>query len=490
MLNDATDFDRHFRRLADLYWKLLDRSLFGSIDGPDYQGLAHWTWGAARLGWDLAEIERQIKLTDEYKRKHPVPPSSPGGIIGRLNAVSNSHYEDYGFSTPRLHLPIFCVDLWGLGRHKYHRNDSLKFLDAVANAGYDGVRTAFSLGWYDVWRNVEVNPHDFTAPNGNPVGRWFDYYTQVDSYANALVERGLKLDWTCGDLQMFNFNQISGWAEDCGAVLGAVNETLVALVEVNEVWKNWVTNTEPFPYEVEKYVIKPFMVGYKAPLIAGISAPFSGEEPLGLNMWAGDITIKHGHRGRFIGDHMTQIRRARGVNYPEAGFPAVRQSLGWETEPPGPGRGQDSPEGLCMLAVANLMAPYAFNFHSKKGGRANREGSADQPGFYEVPKVRSFLPPNLQRDYRKITHGGLSSSPFGDFENFNANRRIDSVRNGPKYVTLVYSDNGRTIIRANNNTRFTIYTPHTGEGHQFSLRRGATLGLDYHIGRVIVGEDE
>ena len=401
----------------------------------------------------------------------PEPEPQPGMIQGDLRVITDSHFAD---DTGEM-LPLRATYGPGLERMRSDLAQCGRELDAFAQAGYQGVRTWFTLGWYEFWRGHEVPPIGFTARDGVHVPAWHEYEHVVVDFAEALRVRGMRLFWSCGDLQMFDDDAAcSAWARRCGELLA--DSGVVVAADVNEAWQNWIGDARPSPVEIDDVVIDPFSEGYRKPFIRLCSA--SDEDHASLDRWARDTSQKHGHRGDTAEDHVTVIRHARGINYDDDGHPRVR--LGWESEPPGPDIDRQGHQGMgpinnveaqCLLAVANYMAPYAFVWHSHRGVLPWKGPIEDQPGFLEVPRVRSLLPPDLASAYRLITHGGKThESPFTDVDGFpeSANRRVDSVlSDGGRFVTLVYDETGRTVLQALWNVSFVLYTPHTHDAHPF-----------------------
>ena len=426
----------------------------------------------------------------------PPHTSASHPLLGKVTATGDSHFAD---ATGEV-LPLGATYGPGLERMRSAPAQCLQELDDFAAAGYQFVRTWFTLGWYPFWRGHEVAPHDFVGKDGAHITAWADYDQVVTDYAAALTDRGLRLFWSCGDLQMFDgdLDACARWAKHVGGLLSP-DPNLVIFADVNEAWQNWVTNSEPSPDDIDRFVIEPLKAGYGSDFIALRSAgPGDGETVESLDRWAGDISQKHGSRGGFRGDFVTVIRHSRGINYGDPDSPSMR--LGIESEPAGSdidreghrGMGPiNSPEALSLNCAANFMAPYAYVSHTHRGVKPWVGPISAQPGFHEVPRVREMLPADLMSAYRKIVHGGLTTSPFTDAEGFpeEDHRRIDSVlADDGRFVTLVYSTNGKTQLQARWALSFLIYTPHTGEAHPFTMQRGDVLDLEYQEGRLLVGQ--
>jgi hypothetical protein len=421
----------------------------------------------------------------------PIPGSDM--IQGQLRAVGDSHYEDD--SGPILPLGKTYAGLW-MARNMPDRFYS--DADAMAEAGYQKWRMWQSLGWYDFWKDYEVPPVSFTAKEGYHVECWPDMDDIVFMVGKAMAERGIQLFWSCGDLQMFDgdLDACARWVKHNGQILRE-SGVRIAVADMNESWQNGIT----VPEDIDRYVIDPLREGYGQDFIALRSvASGDGETVENLNRWRrpGSPWQKHGHRGMFPNDHVTAVRHSRGINYPDPIPPDMR--LGVESEPGGPdidrpghrGMGPiNSPEALCLLAIANFMAPAIYVSHTHRGVKPWVGLLTDEPGFHEVPRVRAMLPPDLMSAYRQIVHGGRPDSPFTDADGFPeaSNRRIDSVcTNDGRFVTLAYSGDGKTRLQALWALSFIIYTPHTGEAHSFTMAAGEVLDLQYDKGRLLVGQ--
>ena len=436
-------------------------------------------------------------VTEPDREPEPSPPLVPGQIYGALRAVPGSHFADDVGPV----LPLGITYGWGLGQYRADPDACLHQLDTIATAGYEFVRTWFSLGWYPYWRGHEVAPIAFTGQDDVRVEAWPDYDDMVAGYCRALDERALRLFWSCGDLQMFDRNeaQLTTWAQTVGQVIAVAAPGVMIFADVNEAWQNWLYDSEPDdPADLDRLVIDPLVDAYALPCLRLRSA--YSEEIVDLDRWGRPpLWQKHGHRGHFEQDHVSAIRHARGITYDEGhGRPVSR--LGVESEPGGPSRdliGADvmgpieTPEALCLLAVANFMAPAAFVFHTHRGVRSWLGPIADEPGFEVVPNVRRHLPDDLQSAFRLIVHGNRDESPLTDADGFPeaADRRIDSVvaADDGRFVTLVYSLARHTRLRAVRALSCRIIVPDTGEYDDVTMTANAELDLEYACGRLIIG---
>jgi len=437
---------------------------------------------------------KQVAIPTPTPTPTPPPSGHPNplhGVLREVDIFQDSAHFEHDISEV---LPLGLTWFGALEMRRSYYTEYLRLLDAIATEGYQYARVLFAVGWYPYWQDHEVAPIDFTTQDGRAIQRWADYEAQVVSLGQEFNAVGLQLFVSAGDLQMFNgdLDATAQWARRVGELLN-ISGVRVAFMDVNEAWQNWTTNSEPTPDEVYQYAVQPFEQGYGHPLISLRSAPYSGDELDGLNLWAGDVIQKHGHRGNYPQDHVTPVRHARGIYYTGEG-PIPDKRAGMESEPVGPGASVntlDDPEALSLLAAANFMGGFAYVFHSGSGVRhwINSTSIDQEPGFSGVARVYSYLPTDLQSAYTVIVHGGLSESPLTDGEGFPGENRVDSVltSDGSRFVTMVYGENGYTLLKARVGVQFEIITPHTGESHPFTLNAEETLQVYYNAGRILVG---
>ena len=429
----------------------------------------------------------------------PPPPPASDGLVGRVRIVGgDSHFED----DTGERLLLGTTHGHGLHLYRDQRDQCLRELDAFVGR-YQSVRCWMTHGWYQrAWAGHETTPVDFIARNGSQVLAWPDYEDVVVGYAQALQDRGLRLFWSCGDLQIFqrprsewadpdDFDHpvpdeaaCSQWARRNGELLRPFRN-LIVKADTNEAWQNWLGDDEPAPEDIDRVVIDPLAEGYGQSFIKLRSANFEGEEMPALDEWARDLTQKHGYGDN--DDVVGTIRHARGIFYTGDGpIPQIR--LGVESEP----RVIDGAEAACLLAASNLISGFAYVFHTNAGVSPWLLDVRQSSGFDEVPGVLKVLPRDVQSRYRTIVHGGEGQtlSPFTDHDNFPSDieRRVDSsLADNGDFVTIVHSDNGFTRLRAKWPVRFTIYTPGTWDHHDFVMAEDEVLPLFYSVGRILVG---
>jgi hypothetical protein len=417
----------------------------------------------------------------------PVPSNHPNPIQGVLRVVGETFDGAHFADDVREILP---VGLTWFGALEQRRSDPEAFkrtLNAVVDAGYHFARVLFAVASEPngYWSGHEVLPS------------WPDYDEQVIGLGRDFDAAGMQIFVSSGGLyDVFggDLDATTQWSARIGALLKQ-SGVRVAFVDVNEAWQNWVTDSEPAPSDIDRYVTEPFASTYGRNFIALRSAPPEGEVAEAFDRWAGPKCIqKHGHRGHYPQDHTSAVRHARGIYYDERGDVEIpTKRLGIESEPVGPGASVntlDGKEALALLAVANFMGGFAHVYHSARGVRRWEGPIEQQPGFLSAPFVVSYLPTDFHSAFNLIMHGGWSESPLTDGEGFPGENRVDTVvaEDGRRFVTLAYGEDGHTRLRAQRAVRFNLITPDTGESHPFTLQSGETLDVDYTAGRVIVGE--
>lgn len=455
-----------------------------------------WVIADAREGgWSSS---RTIKPKPDPPPPPPPPPPHSNPIRGELREVDvlsdSAHFED---GSGQEVLPVGFTWFGALEVYRYDRPEFDRILAAASSAGMQFARILFAVADLDeggYWAGHEILPHDITYPSGKRVPAMPDYEGAVVGLGRAFEAAGMQVYVSSGGLGgVFGTDtrRASQWSRRIGVLLNA-SGVRVAFVDVNESWQNWFIELRATPDDVYRYIIEPFEQGYAKPLIALRSSPSANESTDALNVWAGDIIDKHGHRGWYPQDHVSAVRHARGIFYTGDG-PIPDKRVGIESEPVGPGASVQTlndPEALALLAAANFTGGFAFVFHSDVGVRSWIGAVDAAPGFFAVPKVHTYLPQNLQSAYTVRLHGGLSQSPLTDGDGFPGENRVDSVltEDGRRFVTLVYGADGYTRLLAREAVRFTIVTPDTGESHSFTLMAGEALEVYYRAGRVLIGE--
>lgn len=366
-------------------------------------------------------------------------------------------------------------------------------LRAIKAAGYDGIRFWDTLGFYPVWTGREVMPWGFRNRDGRTVDATPGYYERLREFLSLLKTIGLTAHHSRGDLNGQTSARVTEHTERVAQLYDEVGWEVLALAEGNnEDWQNGAFGPDGL-YRI----VAPF--SRRGALVALSCPPNSSEEAIDIRRYSADVFYAHGHRTGASTDrirHIFSLWREKAEMTPR---------LGWQGEPTGPGPGVtvgrvDDPEELAWLAAQSLLSKQAWVYMSSHGVFFN--GAIEsQPGFAAVPRVRDALEafaPDLMA--WTLTHGGASNavlrSPsgyFGDAGVREGPARIDQAI-GPdgRFVALVYGGAGHKRVRNDSGRALDIDVLSVGDGEQLETNRvrlepGASLSLDYRVGRLLLG---
>ncbi len=292
-------------------------------------------------------------------------------------------------------LPVLCHAGDLLSRFTRDRDGATALLDAIAAAGYDGVRTWTVLGGSSYWAGREVGP----------LAQGDEYWRHVDDFTEALAERGLKWLVSQGDMLRLHPTRSGrvAFMQTLARVIANVNADVVCGVDAgNEAWQNGESEPEPMREAVTAFRnIIPCDVW-------SLTSPPS-EEAADLNTYAGSVYDVHGYRDARYWD---KLRHIFSIGY--EGKPARRRGI--QSEPFGFGdlvsasaNKHELTTGVQMLAVAlSLMTRQMWVYFSGPGVKSDAgQLLTDMPGFTQTPQVRAQLPRDLM-SYGTLCHGGVS----------------------------------------------------------------------------------
>lgn len=264
-------------------------------------------------------------------------------------------------------------------------------LDAIAAAGYDGVRTWTVLGGSSYWEGREVGPM-YQA----------DFFDHVSAFAAALRSRGLR--WLVSQGDMLRLRQTTSERQTfMRALAGRLDLELVAGVDAgNEaLW-----NGEDDPAKMRAAVD-----AFRAVLpcaVWSLTSPGS-EEKSDLDTFSGAVFDVHGYRDARSWD---KVRHIFSIGY--EGKPSAR--LGIQSEPFGYGdlvsasaNKDELTSGVLALACAvSLLSRQAWVYFSGPGVKSDAgQRLQDMPGFRETCAMRDALPRDLMT-FGALVHGGAS----------------------------------------------------------------------------------
>jgi hypothetical protein len=404
---------------------------------------------------------------------HPEP------LVGRLRIEGSTFRDDRG---PVLPLYAHAGDLFSLFVRDPAR--ALAELDAVARAGYHGVRVWSALGCLPTtacaepaeagqpafWRGREVGP-----------GLTSDYYTHVERFFEALRARNLRVVWSQGDVQLIADRRefmsriarldhafgVIDWI-DCG----------------NEAW----LAGEPDPARLADCVGFYEAAGGRA-LKTLTSAPSEDVRDLdAFSIDPADAFDVHSWRGGHSWDKRRHISSLTRNDRPNP-----RRPLGIGSEPPGGGAmvsAIDNPhelddEAVALLAAASLIARQAFVWFSGEGVRIER-GLATGAGFHNVPEAVALLPKDVMR-YETRHHSGVSSRDIRVLE-VEGDVRIDgALAADGRFAYTIDGPPGAYNLKVARAFEARLCHPATAACEVVSKKAGDTLAVTFTRGRILVG---
>lgn len=387
-------------------------------------------------------------------------------------------------------LPTFCHFGEAFSAYTRGRKDDVRRqLDVIAEANYHGIRFWDVLGYYArAWKHREVTPIAFRNNEGELVDATPGYYQLLEEFLFACQTRGLAVHHSRGDLNAWSTAQVIDHCLFVGEVQRRAGLPIIGLNEsVNECDLNIVDYSPDFLRQMLKAIGNPETIG------ALSTPPGQTEEGPDLERYQHDVWYVHPDRGGDA-DPNRMLRHCFTNGY------EVSRSTGkpgWSGEPSGPGSGvtggqTNNPETLCLMAAIHLITKQAFVYMSSHGVFWN--GPIDrQPGFWEVPKVRQYLPREIMTGH--ITHGGKPESAFTSPTGFYGD---PGVSEGPARIDgaelpdgrgawVIHSGAGRRKALARRGFEGRIVNPATAFEQAIRLEPGQSVEIPYDIGRLLVG---
>lgn len=409
----------------------------------------------------------------------PTPAPAPGALVGRLRTQGGIAYVDD--TGPVLPTYAHAGDLFSV--FVRDRPRALGQLDAIARAGYHGVRAWLTLGCGPgtsagcpsgaYWRGREVGP-DVTP----------QYWAEVGAFLEALADRRLRLVASQGDVGQLrdrraymtqlrvqhDASPVIDWV-DCG----------------NEAWQTG----EPDPARLAACVTH---YGGGASLRTLTDAPIYGQvEPAPVifdrfSVPPADAFDVHSWRG---GRSWDKRRHIWGYTYCGEGCPLLK--LGINSEPPGGGvrvsaiehREEMDDEAVALLALASHLGRQAFVWFSGEGVILER-GLEGEPGFAAVPRAVALLPRDVYT-FRTSHHSGATFRGIRVLEP-QGEVRIDGRQSDDgRFAYTVDGPAGSYRLRVARAFEGRLCDPGAGTCDDVSARAGDALPITFTRGRLFVG---
>lgn len=349
-------------------------------------------------------------------------------------------------------------------------------LDAIAAAGYHGVRTWTVLyGPYWSARTGEVAP-----------GLTREYWSHVASFAAELRARGLRWLVSQGDLMR--------WAPSTDgrrAFMRELARTLEAAGSLQLVMGVDAGNETAWNGEADARrladALDAFLDVLHVPMRT-LTSP-AGEERANDYLQPGLLRDIHSSRSHWP----TPARRVFNIGYEQKPEVYTIQSEG-----PGPGRHVSvmaerdvflEPETMGVLAACHAIGKALYVYMSSPGVISD-EPFDTYPAFRLVPRLFARLPRDVQR--WRTFHGGEGRSFSPDRvlavpDDDRLDVRCDHAARGDQRVCVVYGPPGTYTLRVVRDFVGDLIHPGTLETTPVEWRAGARVPLSFRRGRVLVG---
>lgn len=398
-------------------------------------------------------------------------PTHPGPLIGRLRLEGGCYRDDTGCVLP---LYAHAGNLFALFVRDAAR--ALTELDAVAAAGYHGVRTWSTLGgsYWDGWHVGDAVTEDYPGA--------------VQRFFAAVAARRLRLVWSQGDIgRMRDRRATMALFARLDAEAGGVIDWIDC---GNEAWQTG----EPDPRRLAACVGYYRAAGGRA-LLTLTDAPIYGRpDPPGVTFDAyslppADAFDVHSYRGGHCRD---KRRHSWGYTYEDP----PRLPFGISSEPPGNGalvsvtenKPELDDECLGLLAAGTMLGRQAFVWFSGEGVILDR-GLQVESGFASVPQVVALLPRDVMT-YRISHHSGDSWRGTrvlvaqGDV-------RIDGrLGDDGRFAYTIDGPSGSYRLRVERGFTGRLCHPGTAICEDVSRAPGERLDVSFTRGRLLVGQVE
>jgi hypothetical protein len=361
------------------------------------------------------------KSTEEYQNEwpkweegqHPNPPVIDG-IVGQLRVNGGGYADDKG---PVLPIGLHLGDIFS----KYTRDQghARRYLETASGAGYRIIQFWMNLGTLggSYWAGREVGPH--VTP---------DYFGQLKGVYNL------------GDYRLASLSHDSFW-QQVNDILQS-RDTAAFAFGGNEAWQTGANSGDEVWDSLEHM---------QSGVIKTSTAPPS-EERSDIESWCrGNFYAIHGYRGGEDHDRLRHI-----FSVPWEGNPPTR--YGYQDEWTGPGsvvsvkpphcyNGRDvDANHMCAGAFQSLMCNQAFNYFCSEGVKSDGD-ITQRAGFFEVPKVATFLPLDLMSWDNPIHFGATQARRIFEPVSGNAVRFDHRIAPDGRFVGLLYGDQGQARIR-------------------------------------------
>ncbi len=397
-------------------------------------------------------------------------------LRGRLHIADDCFRDDTGCVNP---IYAHAGDLFSV----YVRDSARAVveLDAVAAAGYHGLRVWSTLGCEGgrcedasgFWYGREVGPR--ITP---------DYWDQVERFFRDVHVRGLRLVWSQGDIGALQprHESMARFAQIDNAVGGVIDWIDCG----NEAY----ATGEPDPQRLAECVRAYQAAGGRA-LKTLTDAPVhvSGDPTVTLDTYAldpADAFDVHSYRG---GHSWDKRRHAWGYTYEHA----PRLPFGLSSEPPGSGQKASvtenqhelDDEAVALIALGSILGRQAHVWFSGEGVMIDR-GLSVEAGFLSTPRAVKLLPRDVMT-YGTSHHSGETWASRRVLEAL-GQVRVDGRQSGDgRFAYTIDGPPGKYTLRVARGFAGQLCDPGTGSCEDVSRKAGESLEVEFMRGRLFMG---
>lgn len=450
--------------------QLQDDGNFVIYEDPDGPLAGTPVWASASSPFPIEDVEPE-PLPDV------VPLSAPLKVRG-LAIVD----RDGKLVRPKVLHAMWLFSAWCHGQRDRVREEMRR-----ARGLYHGLRFCDHLGYYPVWKGMEVGPFSYVNRSNQRVSATPDYYGQLTSFLEEGRGQGLGFHHSRGDLNGLTTSQIYDHLDQVAAVQRRVGLDCILLNEAcNEAWQN-MPDVDDLVATLHRMLTHLPDETLKATSAA--DDEYGGETLEGARKYLADVAYKHGHRSgesydrlRHIFSFAHEALRALGV-------------AGWEGEPAGPGHGvtvqrEDNVEALCMMGMMQAAFSQGATFMSG-AGVFGRQDIWTMPGYAEWPAAIDLLPEDVMA-WPIVTHGGDGQAAHQVFNtqsvspDLRADQRIDPTTG--RFVAFVYGPGRGWSMPVIRGCNVKVYVPNTLQFVEMSLAKGSRFDVGFEKGRFVLGQ--
>ena len=416
-----------------------------------------------------------------WQAGRPGEGANPGDLAerafrGRLRIESSCFRDDTGCVNP---IYAHAGDLFSV----YVRDSAraIKELDAVAAAGYHGLRVWSTLGCEGrpckdesgYWYRREVGPK-MTA----------DYWERVEEFFRDLARRQLRLVWSQGDIRALEprHESMARFAQLDNAVGGIIDWIDCG----NEAYETG----EPDPRRLADCVRTYQAAGGRA-LKTLTDAPVhrSAKRTVSFDDYSlppADAFDVHSYRG----GHSWE-KRYHAWNYTYENPP--RLAFGLSSEPPGSGervsvvenKHELDDEAVALLGLASILGRQAHVWFSGEGVILDR-GLAVEAGFLSTPRAIGLLPRDVMT-YGTSHHSGERWASIRILESSEPVRVDGRQHADGRFAYTIDGPPGNYTLRVARTFSGQLCNPGTGACEDVSRQAGESLDVEFTRGRLFIG---